>query len=248
MENTEVFCMIRIAVVDDDEFMLSKIGSLIRKAALDEKIIIESYQNSIDFFQNIETLIFDVVFLDIDMPEISGFEIADILNSVKPDTTIIFVSNMEHLVFQSFEFNPFRFVRKSCLENDIFAAVKSYLKEITKMQDTLFFKTIESEIMIPTFEIVYFESMGHDIFILTTNNKYKLKREHDKEISMKSLSEQLKSKGFIRVHKSFPVNYKHIYVINRNEIILKNNMQISINPHKYNEIKDFYQQFLMMEA
>ena len=82
-------------------------------------------------------------------------------------------------------------------------------------------------------------------FIQTIDKRLKIKRDRFNEISIKSLSEQYESKGFIRVHRSFLVNFNYIYKINRTDIVLKNGISISINPHKVNEIKNIYQEFLM---
>ena len=89
--------------------------------------------------------------------------------------------------------------------------------------------------------------MGHDIYMHITDNKYKLKRERGKELSMKTLSEQFEKKGFIRIHKSFLVNFRYIYKINKNNVELKEGKPIDINPHKVKEIRDRFQHFSMME-
>lgn len=238
--------MIRIAVIDDDSIMLNQISKFINET-IDEEIILDSFENSVDFFHKIDKLTYDIVFLDIDMPKMNGFEVAETLKYIKPKVVIVFVSNLEHLVFKSFEFNPFRFVRKSCLEADITSAINAYKKELYTIKDANFFKTVEADRIIFTHDIIYFESMKHDIYIHTTKDKYKLKRERAKEISMKTLSQQFEPKGFIRVHRSFLVNFRYIYLINQDSIILKNKMSIGINPHKFRDIKNIYQQFLMME-
>lgn len=238
--------MIKIAVIDDDNITLNQISKFI-KETINEEIILDNFKSGIDFFQKMDKLIYDIVFLDIDMPEMNGFELAETLKFVMPEITIVFVSNLEHLVFQSFQFNPFRFVRKSCLAEDIISTVSAYKKELDRIKDVYFFKTIEADRIIPTYDIIYFESMGHDIYVHTVKEKYKLKREREKEVSIKTLSKQFETKGFFRVHRSFLVNFRHIYMINKNSITLKNKISININPHKFKEIKNIYQQFLMME-
>ena len=239
--------MIRIAIVDDEKIILEKICQLIERS-IDIETSIDIFESSNLFFQKVNNILCDIVFLDIDMPEINGFEIAKTLNNARPDITIIFVSNFEHLVFESFEFHPFRFVRKSCLEKDIECALASYKKEIKRKQDIYFFKTNEAERSVRIADIMYFESIGHDIFIYTINDKFKIKREREKHISIKLITEKLENKGFIRVHKSFLVNYLHIYTINYSDVILKNNYKINVNPHRVNDIKKIYQKFIMTEV
>lgn len=239
--------MVKVAIVDNEKAMINEICSLI-ESSNDMKCIIETFEHSIKFFQKINNILCDIVFLDIDMPEMNGFDIAKILNNIRPDITIIFVSSFENFVFESFEYHPFRFVRKSNLKEDIDSALNAYQREIERKKDVYFFKTNEAERSVKTSDIMYFESMGHDIFIYTVDGNFKIKRERDRNMTVKFITEKFENKGFIRVHKSFLVNYLYIHTINYSNIILKNNLKISINPRKANDIKKIYQKFIMNEV
>lgn len=239
--------MVKVAIVDNEKAIINEICSLI-ESSNDMKCIIETFEHSIKFFQKINNILCDIVFLDIDMPEMNGFDIAKILNNIRPDITIIFVSSFENFVFESFEYHPFRFVRKSNLKEDIDSALNAYQREIERKKDVYFFKTNEAERSVKTSDIMYFESMGHDIFIYTVDGNFKIKRERDRNMTVKFITEKFENKGFIRVHKSFLVNYLYIHTINYSNIILKNNLKISINPRKANDIKKIYQKFIMNEV
>lgn len=239
--------MVKVAIVDNEKAIINEICSLI-ESSNDMKCIIETFEHSIKFFQKINNILCDIVFLDIDMPEMNGFDIAKILNNIRPDITIIFVSSFDNFVFESFEYHPFRFVRKSNLKEDIDSALNAYQREIERKKDVYFFKTNEAERSVKTSDIMYFESMGHDIFIYTVDGNFKIKRERDRNMTIKFITEKFENKGFIRVHKSFLVNYLYIHTINYSNIILKNNLEISINPRKANDIKKIYQKFIMNEV
>lgn len=239
--------MVKVAIVDNEKAIINEICSLI-ESSNDMKCIIETFEHSIKFFQKINNILCDIVFLDIDMPEMNGFDIAKILNNIRPNITIIFVSSFENFVFESFEYHPFRFVRKSNLKEDIDSALNAYQREIERKKDVYFFKTNEAERSVKTSDIMYFESMGHDIFIYTVDGNFKIKRERDRNMTVKFITEKFENKGFIRVHKSFLVNYLYIHTINYSNIILKNNLKISINPRKVNDIKKIYQKFIMNEV
>lgn len=239
--------MVKVAIVDNEKAIINEICSLI-ESSNDMKCIIETFEYSIKFFQKINNILCDIVFLDIDMPEMNGFDIAKILNNIRPDITIIFVSSFDNFVFESFEYHPFRFVRKSNLKEDIDSALNAYQREIERKKDVYFFKTNEAERSVKTSDIMYFESMGHDIFIYTVDGNFKIKRERDRNMTVKFITEKFENKGFIRVHKSFLVNYRYIHTINYSNIILKNNLKININPRKANDIKKIYQKFVMKEV
>ena len=224
--------MIRIAVVDDDTMILGKIKELIEDRVTDE-VSTDLYSDSITFYNNNNKWNYDIIFLDIDMPGMTGFEIAETIDLLKRQTAIVFVSNLEHLVYDSLKFRPFRFVRKSLLSDDVISALEAFIIEQKKTQDIFVIKTNRMTIPTPISDIVYFESMGHDIFVnIAEKTKYQLLRERDNNVTMKFLSEQYEGKGFIRIHKSYLVNYRFIYVIKASEVVLKNNETIIINSHK----------------
>lgn len=240
--------MIRIAIVDDDNIILHQVKELVEDKIGSDGII-DAYSDSVTFYNNNENWNYDLVFLDIDMPTMSGFDIAETIELLKKTITIVFVSNLEHLVYDSLKFRPFRFVRKSQIISDVHSTIDDYLIARKKSNDVFNIKTNGINMLFRVSDIVYFESMGHDIYVKTANNdKYQMSRERKEYISMQQLSLQFESKGFIRVHKSFLINYKYIYVIKRSEVILKNHESISINPHNANNIKEMFQRILMMEG
>ena len=240
--------MINIAIVDDDKYMLDKISDIIT-AAIDIEISIEKYEKSITFYESENKTEFDIIFLDIDMPGINGFELAEALEMLKKENIIVFVSNLEHLVYESLKFRPFRFVRKSHLNKDVNSAITDYLKERKKKEDVFLVKTNSASMNIPVSDIIYFESLGHNIYVNTIEKgKILMLRERNSNTSIQSLYEKFVDKGFIRAHRSYLVNYKFIYVVKHSEIILKNNETIYINPHKSLHIKERYQYFIMKDG
>ncbi|MBR6599867.1 MAG: response regulator transcription factor [Oscillospiraceae bacterium] len=236
--------MIKIAVVDDEQIMLEKICRIIDEQFIEEKMI-RSFNNSMNFFNDADKYNFDLVFLDIDMPEMNGFELAENLKLIKPSITIIFISSHENLVFKSFDYNPYRFVRKSQIENDISTAITSFHNNLKKNNNIYHIVTGNSALNVLITDIIYFESLKHEIYVNLTTGKFKLKRERDNEKCITSIANMLTSKGFIRVHKSFLVNYIHIHSINNDSITLKNGDIIMVNPRNINSIKIMHHKFLM---
>lgn len=241
-----VFNMTRIAVVDDDRIFLNKLAAIVDKLFVEPKEI-TTFENSVTFFNDPGKLNLDLLFLDIDMPDVSGFEIAENINMIRSEVVIIFVSSKEHFVFESLKYSPFRFVRKSNLDKDIKEAILEYIHKIKNDRKTYLLITNELEKNIPLRDIEYFESIKHDLYVQTVNHRFKLKRNKDEEQSIKTIHELLSDSGFIRIHKSFLVNFRYIYAIKRNQVILKDTTTIDMNPHNASEIKRIYNSFLIME-
>lgn len=236
--------MIKIAVVDDEKILLTKLGSLIEQYIKQEKEI-DYFDQSTDFFNCVEKFSYDVVFLDIDMPEINGFVIAGDLKSINPNMTIIFVSNLENLVIDSIRYRPLAFIRKSQMEQDLINNL-DLLQNSLQETDVLFYVEINDvNTAISLNDIIYFETINHDLYIQTMYNSYRKKRNRNNELNLKLLYEQYKAEGFILVSRNYLVNYRFIDVITRDNIILKNKNKIKISYRNINDIKRIYQQFLM---
>lgn len=238
--------MINVVVVDDDGITLEYICKFVRdNLNLDKKIV--SYTSSTLFFYEMSCIQPHIVLLDIDMPDMNGFELAELLKSVNPNVVVIFISNLEHMVFDAFAIDAFYFVRKSSLDNDLDRALKCYEKKFQASEKLFYFKTIDAVYSIALGDILFFETIGHEIILHAVNQKqYRLKREKENRIKM--ISEQLAEDGFIRVHKSYLVNFRYIHLIKRAEVILKNGISIQINPKNVSEIRRLYQKFLMRGA
>ena len=123
-----------IAIVDDEVIFLklfqntltNKYGELITSIKC-----INSASKILDEF-----LDYDIIFLDIEMPNISGVEVASIINSEKGDNDnpyIIFLTNKESLVFEALKEQPYSFVRKSNLE-DIIACLNTINRKLKTEQ------------------------------------------------------------------------------------------------------------------
>lgn len=236
--------MIKIAVVDDERILLTKLGSLIEQYIKREKVI-DYFNQSIDFFNCVEKFSYDVVFLDIDMPEINGFVIAGDLKSINPNMTIIFVSNLENLVIDSIRYRPLAFIRKSRMEQDLINNL-DLLQNSLQETDIVFYVEINGvSTAISLNDIIYFETVNHDLYVQTMYNSYRKKRNRNNELNLKLLYEQYKAEGFILVSRNYLVNYRFIDVITRDNIILNNKNKIKTSYRNVSDIKRIYQQFLM---
>ena len=116
----------RIAVCDDNkvtlDFLCEEIGREFSKTKADFSL--DVFENGADFLSQHEKTPFDIVFLDIDMPTINGFEIAERINK-NNSSLIVFVTSHDELVYSSFKFQPFRFIRKNHITAELPETVKA---------------------------------------------------------------------------------------------------------------------------
>ena len=120
--------MFKVAILDDDKTALM-ISSGAVEAFLKEKNIqysLFAFSNPLNFLASAKEEIFDLSFLDIDMPEMNGLGVAEELMNIKKDSQIIFLSQREDLVFECLKFHPFGFIRKSKLIEDFSSMMNQF--------------------------------------------------------------------------------------------------------------------------
>lgn len=216
-----------ILIFDDQlEFaqLLKERLSTIMKSATQEVSItivkdIQNYKQSIT--NNVLT-----IFLDIQMP-ISGFDIAKELNSF--NIPIIFISNYETLVFDALLYQPFYFIRKKFLDEDL-EKIRYWL---IKKAENQCYHLIENNVNISLNidDILYIRSNGNYIEFITSNHIYKERK------TLQNICSDKKFKQFLMPARGYLVNYHNIAVVRKDLIIMNNNEQISISR---NRIKAFY--------
>ena len=243
--------MLRVAIVDDEAGFIETIESLL-------KSIINPYgmNYSIDKFVDGKELLnsntrYDLLLLDIEMPTIDGFDLVEEIKNtaiVADFQAIIYISNYDNFIQESIKHAPFRFVRKSDLEGEFEEAINAFLKRYLKNDEFFSFtdRYSNEDITLKLFDIVLFEAQGHDIRLVVGNNKeYTIKRKD--EITLDKLEKKYSSKGFIRSHKTYLVNYRHIYKISDSKISFTNGGVALITRKNIKDFKLIYQSFVMKE-
>ncbi|MBO5104399.1 MAG: response regulator transcription factor [Ruminococcus sp.] len=175
----------------------------------------------------------DILILDIDMPEVSGLELAEKLRSVNKDLIIIFLSNHEEFVFKAIEFQPFRYIRKIYLNNEMPLAIRSAAKVIEAKKDKqIILNTDNGEMKVMISEIMYFETEKRKIAVHLQNNK--------KMIINKTISEvqkMINKENFIMIHRCCVVNADYIKNISNGIVTLDNSEKLIVSRPRCKTVK-----------
>lgn len=238
--------MIQIAIVDDDAGFTSSYRKIVENFFIenDAKYEIHYYTSAIKFKEITSNLSFDLIFLDIDMPEITGFDIAIYLGEIQSEASIIFVSSHSHLVFQSIHYRPFRFLQKDHLLLQTREAVEAFCQLMKEDENSITLLLEDGSRSIEKLRrIQFFYSLRHNVFF-HVNGQKESTRLHNRSYSLDRLEKELWEKGFIRIHKSYLVNYRYIYSIQEESVRLIDQSEIPMSRRKSSGIKEQYQFFL----
>lgn len=230
--------MLNIAIVDDNleylKIIHEHIDNIMDEIKCDQYIL----KTFTDGIQLIESGIkYDLLLLDIDMPTINGFELAEKINnntSIQDATTIIFISTYDNLVYESFKYSPLRFIRKNKIDEELGEAIQAFLCKREHNGYPLMFSTDLGKRSISVNDIIYIEVQSHKLYV---HEKEKLTIANG---NLKDVEEQLCAYGFIKTHQSFLVNFRYINFINHSEIILDNGTSIPLSRGRYEQVKKEY--------
>lgn len=236
--------MLRIAVCDDDQAISQSYKDRI-KALFESKHVdatIFDYTKGSELIADCAEVPFDLIFLDIDMPEMSGFDVAEKINNISEDPVIIFVTSEEQLVYRSLRYSPFRFIRKAYFVAELSEAIVSFLDLYFKRNKTQVFSCVSGELVaINIKDIMYIESNKHKVTVYTQ------KKDIVTKAKISELEENLKNFGFIRVHIGYLINMKYIFSIEKTEIIFINQTSVPMSRHRTEQVKTEFHKYIRSE-
>ena len=154
----------------------------------------------------------------------------------------------DDFVFETFRYNAYRFVRKNKLLSDTQEMISSFcaalkMKSVIVRLDLDQQRTLEQKVS----GIAYFYSIRHDIYFVTAQKESIRLAMHT--YTMNELEKQFTEKGFIRVHRSYLVNYAWILQIKGDQVYLKNCQdKIPLSRGRSEEVKSQYQRLIREEG
>jgi two-component system LytT family response regulator len=210
---------IKAVIIEDEELGRELIKNYIK--TLDSVEIIRECENGFEGAKAINDLKPDLVFLDIQMPKLNGFEMLELIDDAqRPE--IIFTTAYNQYAIQAFELNAIDYLLKPFSYERFVEAVEKAAKRIhnhipgeysvnklvhqplTEFLERIVVKSNSKITVIPTNKIRYLEAQDDYVMIYSTEGK------HLKQATMKYFEENLDSKEFLRVHRSYIIRIDQV--------------------------------------
>jgi two-component system LytT family response regulator len=211
---------LRCLIVDDEPLALDLIEGYVRKTPALE--LVGRCSNAFEAMQVLEEENIELVFLDIQMPELSGLELSRTLHK---GIKIIFTTAFEKFALEGYKvdaldyllkpFNYEEFLQAVAKARDWFAMADKQFNLAQDKKDYIFVKADYKHIRINLSEVLYFEGLKDYVKIyLQTSDRPVLSL-----LSLKALEQQLPEERFMRIHRSFIVNLDQIETVERSRIL-----------------------------
>lgn len=225
--------MMKALVIDDEELARKRVLHLLQQ--LPDVQILGECSNGKNAIVDINQMRPDLIFLDINMTDMSGFEVLQKV-TISPKPIVIFVTAYDNYALKAFDVDAFDFLLKPFKDERFFRTIEKVRKISTKEADDNFEKRIielfnlyknkskKSEVLaklpikqgnktvlIDPINIMYITASGYYAEIFTENKKYVLRE------SLNNLCETLDSNKFVRIHRSSIVNLHHVKEIVHSE-------------------------------
>lgn len=249
--------MIRAAVCDDEHVTLDYLHEHIAKEFkrhLGTDIQIDRFTSGWDFLDAHKAEPFDVVFLDIRMPGIGGFDVAAEIRGLSEKTYIIFITTENALVYDSFSFQPFDFIPKTMpseksgsenktafLERHIGSAIERLIPRFSlDRQICLELPHGEKTFVLPS-DIRLIRSSGNYVeYDIVGRGTVKQRKKLD------DVEAELNKQLFLRVHKSYIINMKFVKKISfsKSTVNMDDDSMITISKSRRKQAEAAYVKYL----
>ncbi|SDD76647.1 two component transcriptional regulator, LytTR family [Paenibacillus sp. UNCCL117] len=197
--------MIRVGLVDDQPYDLEKLAAIIGQ--LDEAQIVFATQDPEEAYRQVKKDKVDLLIADIEMPGLSGYELAHFVHSYALKTAVIFVTGHSGYAVHAFELQVHDYIMKPYTRERLLQSVRRFMEkhqEQDAVQGNLIIKQKSEIHIIRKPDIVFIERTGRTTTIVTTGELYETYQP------LAELEEKLKERDFFRSHRSFLINIHHV--------------------------------------
>lgn len=229
--------MINIAICDDDTKFCADLTDFFIKNFFEELHLINDYSNGKELISDIQEtgIIYDFIFLDLDMPKMDGVTTGYELRKLPThlNSTIMFITSFDTNPAPIVDIHPFAYIKKPLDYNSFHTKFREALQLFYDEDKLITVCTKKNNLRLDVKKIRYIESFHRNSIIHMINEKLEL------TISLSELEKIILTEShlFVRIHASYIINMRYLSKVSANEIFLDERISLPIS-RKYKE--DFF--------
>ena len=179
----------------------------------------------------------DVVFLDVDMPEMDGIEAAGHLRRKYPDVLLVFVTDYIEYAPAGYRVDAFRYLLKSRMPQELSGILDEVVEKLFVDQTTIRVKSNGEDTLLQLKDIIYIEGTARRMVLA-----HLVGETEPLECSGKlaEFEDRLKNDGFLRLQRSFLANIRHIKKISGYTAFLDDGTELKVSDKNYNQLRSSF--------
>ena len=212
-----VLVLLKVAVVEDDEKCAQHLKGLLEQYEMENggKFQVVVFTNGINFISDYSAE-YDLVFMDIDMPHMNGYETAKLLRQVDSKVALIFVTNLSKYALKGYEVDACDFIVKPAEYDSFSVKLTKAINKIGKDKEQYLLVTSRNGMGRVYYSEIYYITVLKRYVMLHTS-----KGPIEMHVSMKELELKLKDGPFARGDNSSMVNLMYVSEVNQDGAIVK---------------------------
>lgn len=232
---------LKIAVCDDNKTDRDNLSSVLQNYyfANDIELSVDLYTSGKELLEHYKKAEdYQIILLDVEMPEASGIETAQTIRSIDRHAIIVFISNYPQYMQDSFRVQPFYYITKPFEPKDIYHLMDNIIKEIESSRIIYsLISTEQGDMTINVRNVLYIEASDSRNSILSFHFS-------DHVLTTKGTiahwQEQLIKYNFYQCCRGILLNLRHIHYFHKGRIILDNGEDVPVSRKKEKELKTLF--------
>ena len=194
----------RVGLVDDRQIDLDKLSGIV--SGMDQVEIVFTTTSAEEAYGHIKKETIDLLIADIEMPKLSGYELADIIHSHALNISVIFVTANSGYAAHAFELNVHDYIMKPYTKDRLVKSIERLLEktQAAGISGRLYLKQKNNIHILQKNEIIFIERSGRSTTIYTKTEQIKT------YLTLNELEGELRERDFIRSHRSFIINIHYV--------------------------------------
>lgn len=227
---------LNIAICDDEPLAIDFIAFTLQNwAKMNHYILhISTFASAEQFlFEYASNKDFDILFLDIQMGNMNGIELARKIRLNNANVQIIFITALADYISEGYEVSALHYLVKPVRKEKLFSVMDRAVLTMRKREPFLLLTMNQTLSRVPVSSVISAEAFAHYVLVTAQTGTCELRE------NISVLSEQL-GNDFVRPHRSYLVNLRYIHSISKTEILLDTGVVIPLSRYNYQKVNQAF--------
>ena len=238
----------KLAIIEDEQVHRELLAAYLEEWGSERSVslCIKAFSSAESFlFAWDEERDFDVLFVDIQMKEMNGMEMAKRIRGLDPDIVIIFTTGLPEYMEEGYEVEALHYLLKPINREKLEQCMDRALKRGSRDR-FLLVQTREEMMKLSMERILYVEARGHGCVIEYSSQTGETSRTETTE-SISELEKRLSREDFVKCHRSYLCRTGSIHRIDKAEILLDNGSRVPVSRRLYSQVNQAFIQYFRRE-